>query len=130
VSRLRRLFVVVALAILASAVPSVASASTTDLHDCPDDYFCVWEDASGNAPYGPFAKFRIGSNDLARAISGHVFNDHITYVWNRTTRLWCLFKDAKYVGNPLRISVEWQGQLGPRYGFDNIVSSLQACDLS
>jgi peptidase inhibitor family I36 len=127
VSRIKRLFVAVALTILASTVPSVAYASPADLHDCPDDYFCVWEDANAT---GPFAKFQVGSPDLAKAISGHVFNDRVTYVWNRTTRLWCLFKDAHYVGYPLRISVEWQGPLGPRYNFDNLVSSLQACDLS
>jgi hypothetical protein len=122
-----------ALAVSAVAVPSVAYATSADLHDCPDDYFCVWEDVNATAPYnpyGPFAKFQIGSPDLAKAISGHVFNDRVTYVWNRTTRLWCLFKDAHYVGYPLRISVEWQGPLGPRYNFDNIVSALQACDLS
>jgi len=94
---MRRPFVAVVLTILASAVPSVAYASSTDLHDCPDDYFCVWEDANAA---GPFAKFQIGSPDLAKAISGHVFNDRVTYVWNRTTRLWCLFKDAHYVGYP------------------------------
>ncbi|MGW4527342.1 peptidase inhibitor family I36 protein [Amycolatopsis sp. NPDC004378] len=116
-----------ALAIVSLAIPSPAYAGTADLHDCPDDYFCVWEESNAT---GHFAKFQTGSPDLAKAINNHVFNDRISYAWNRTTRLWCLFKDAKYVGTPLRISVEWQGPLGPRYNFDNVVSSLQACDLS
>jgi Peptidase inhibitor family I36 len=122
--RLRRPFTAMALATAALLVPSVASASTADIHDCPDDYFCAWEDSGAS---GHFVKFQTGSDDLARAISGHVFNDRLTYAWNRTTRLWCLYKDAGYAGTPLRISVEWQGELGPRYGFDNVVSSLRAC---
>ncbi|MGV9299030.1 MULTISPECIES: peptidase inhibitor family I36 protein [Amycolatopsis] len=121
--RTRILFIVVS-AIAAVILPSAAYASAADLHDCPDDYFCVWEEPNAT---GHFAKFQLGSSDLAKPINGHVFNDQVSYVWNRTTSVWCVYRDSGYSGGSLRISVEWQGPLGPRYSFDNVISSLRSC---
>ncbi|ANZ41729.1 hypothetical protein BBK82_43080 [Lentzea guizhouensis] len=91
---------------------------------CPDGYFCVWENADGT---GRFARFQLGSPNLAVPIGGYVFNDEISAVWNRTNRIWCLYEHAHYGGRLLRIAADWRGPIGPRYDFNDIVSSLRPC---
>lgn len=112
--------------------PGVAITQTSDepaatsFAQCPSGRFCVWTNADGT---GYFAKFEWGSPDLANPIGGHVFNDEISSVWNRTGYKWCLYehKDWSPSGRIMGIG-DYMGTVGgPRYSFDNLTSSLRAC---
>jgi hypothetical protein len=119
------------LAVIALTMPAVAQAQPSSdagvmaFADCPAGYFCVWENADGT---GHWARFQTGSPDLTVPIGGFVFNDEISSVWNRTSRIWCLYENIDYGGTVLRIAAGWgPGAIGPRYGFNDKVSSLRAC---
>jgi hypothetical protein len=108
----------------AAQTPSPGTVEPLAFADCPSGYFCVWEHADGT---GHWARFQTGSPDLRVPIGGSVFNDKISSVWNRTSRIWCLYENIGYGGAGLRIGVNWRGPLGPGYNFNDRVSSLKPC---
>ncbi|NBH12453.1 peptidase inhibitor family I36 protein [Amycolatopsis sp. SID8362] len=126
----RSLLVTLGLALIPLAVPAAAqaqpagTAGTESFNDCPAGYFCVWENADGT---GRRAQFQLGSPNLVAPVGGYIYNDKISSVSNRTSRIWCLYEDSDYQGNSLRIGVGWKGPIGPRYNFNDKVSSLRAC---
>ncbi|MEV8441860.1 peptidase inhibitor family I36 protein [Actinosynnema sp. NPDC051121] len=130
-NRIRTVLAALGLAVIALTTPAVAQArqpgdvGTMAFADCPAGYFCVWEHADGT---GHWARFQTGSPDLTVPIGGFVFNDEISSVWNRTSRIWCLYENTNYGGSVLRIAANWgPGAIGPRYEFNDKVSSLKSC---
>ncbi|MFC5055793.1 peptidase inhibitor family I36 protein [Saccharothrix xinjiangensis] len=119
------------LAVIALTTPAVAQAQQPGdvgamaFADCPAGYFCVWEHADGT---GHWARFQTGSLDLTVPVGSFVFNDKISSVWNRTSRIWCLYENINRGGAVLRIAAGWgPGPIGPRYEFNDRVSSLGPC---
>ncbi|PSL47149.1 peptidase inhibitor family I36 [Saccharothrix carnea] len=129
-NRFRSTLAALGLAMIALTSPAAAQTQSPGaveplaFADCPSGYFCVWEHADGT---GHWARFRTGSSDLTVPIGGFVFNDEISSVWNRTSRIWCLYENIDYGPPALRIAVNWRGPLGPRYDFNDKVSSLKPC---
>lgn len=130
-NRIRTALATLVLAVIAMIAPAAAQAQPSGaveplaFADCPAGYFCVWEHADGT---GHWARFQTGSPDLTAPIGGFVFNDEISAVWNRTSRIWCLYENINYGGSVLRIAAGWgPGPIGPRYDFNDKVSSLRAC---
>jgi hypothetical protein len=91
--------------LLSTGLGAVANA---EYEQCPDRSFCVWTSYDGK---GRFAYFHTGSDDLARPISGYVFNNQIVSVWNRTDRRWCLYDDAGYRGSGVQVALDGSGNL-------------------
>lgn len=114
--------------VAASVVPGVAAATVESYGQCPNNYFCVWENNDGS---GHFAKFEWGSPDLSKAIGGYVFNDQISSVWNRTGYTWCLYEHKNFnrdlAGKSWPVGDYMGTSGGPRYHFENIASSLAYC---
>lgn len=92
--------------------------SITAYSDCPSGWFCAWEHANAG---GRMVRFQTGSADLR----GQNFNDQISSVYNRTSRIWCTYTDANSGGTPWRVSVGWRGNV-PAHMNDRI-SSLHPC---
>ncbi|RSN60671.1 hypothetical protein DMH01_15390 [Amycolatopsis sp. WAC 04182] len=103
----------------AAPAPQEGGVSITAYSDCPSGWFCAWEHADGQ---GRIVRFQVGSADLR----GQNFNDQISSVWNRTSRIWCTYTDINYGGLGWRVAVNWRGNTGPYNRNDNI-SSLRAC---
>ncbi|MEU4745342.1 peptidase inhibitor family I36 protein [Actinosynnema sp. NPDC023658] len=130
-NRIRTVLAALGLAVIALTTPTVAQAQQPGdvgamaFADCPAGYFCVWEHADGT---GHWARFQTGSPDLTVPIGSFVFNDQISSVWNRTSRIWCLYENINHGGAVLRIAAGWgPGPIGPRYDFNDKVSSLSPC---
>jgi peptidase inhibitor family I36 len=106
------------IAFAATALPAVAeqdgvppSTDATGYARCPSGYFCAFVDPNGQ---GPYAAFKIGSPDLSVPISGYVFDNKFSSVWNRNGQVtWWLHPDKNYGGNPTEvIGWDYQGNLG------------------
>jgi hypothetical protein len=72
--------------------PDAAHATKSQ---CPAGHFCIWEDRNYQ---GHFARFTIGSDNLARPIGGFVFNNKASSLWNRTGTVWCTYDGFEYSG--------------------------------
>lgn len=102
----------------------IASPVTANSVDCPSGKFCIWANSTYN---GSFAYFAKGSANLANPISGYVFNNKVTSIWNRTGSAWCLYDGANYRTLLLRQSAGgYRANLAVE-GIDNKTSSLKSC---
>lgn len=99
-----------AAALATSAVLTAPAAAATGYNRCTPGHFCVFVDPNGQ---GAYASFTLGSPDLRVPISGYVFDNKISSVWNRTGQItWWLHPDYNYGGLPTTgIGWDYQGNL-------------------
>lgn len=107
---------------LAGGTLIAAAPALAHWDQCPDKSFCVWVDWDAT---GLFAYFNTGSNDLRRAIGGHVFDNAITSIWNRSDSRWCVWSEPFYEGQQTGFGIGGQGNV-PAV-LNDTISSLKAC---
>ncbi|MFI6030779.1 peptidase inhibitor family I36 protein [Amycolatopsis magusensis] len=111
------------LATLAAATPAAATSGATQTPhaaasatlECPPDWFCAWALDSGR---------RLATQVSIPDLGIYGMDNHVDYLWNRTSVMWCAHQGISYTGPAMIVNP------GSRVGIwqqEGISSLLRAC---
>lgn len=102
---------------VANATASGGESAAPPPYECAANRLCIYMDNDGK---GKAFNMQLGARNLADV----GLNDQTSSVYNLSSKIFCLYEHAGGGGRILGISPNFKGNIGPRYNFNDITSSV------